>query len=68
MVFLDVGVGDGATVGIGVDQRHLPPAATLKARLKEAFLAANWSVTSCAPAEAGGTDGVEGLVKTAARR
>ena len=57
------GVGDGAAVGVGVDQHDLVvPAAASKARLMAA--SSRLVGNKRAPAEAGGTHGVEGLLRT----
>ena len=62
MVFLDVGVGDRPTIGVRVDQQDLPTRRRgLEGELVEAF-----SQLVCdkrPPAEAGGGDGREGLVR-----
>ena len=82
MGFLHGGVGDRATVDVRVDQQDLPPAAAAwKASLVEAFSqlvcdkrrprpkpGAVTAAKGTPPAEAGGGDGREGLVKMGVRR
>ena len=68
MEFLDGGIRDGAAVGVGVDQHELVvPGRCRQGELMEASsrLVGNKRVP---PAEAGGTHGVEGLLKTAGGR
>jgi hypothetical protein len=68
MVFLHVGVRHRAAVGAGVDQQNLVvPAAAAQARVLEAS-SRLVGTKLWPPASAGGTHGVEGLLKTAARR
>jgi hypothetical protein len=69
MVVLDVGVGDRVTVGVGVDEQDLTARGGLESKLKEAFPVGRAGLYQAVPpASAGGTDGVEVLVRRAVGR
>jgi hypothetical protein len=68
LAVLYVGLGDGAAIGVGIDHHDLvAPAAVSTARSMEAS-SRLVGYQAAPPAEAGGTEAVEGLLKTAARR
>jgi hypothetical protein len=62
MVSLDVGVGDGAAVGVGVDQQDLAAGGgPLEGEVQVTVVpCASWLSQVVPPALAGGTDGPEG--------
>jgi hypothetical protein len=65
MVSLDVGVGDGAAVGVGVDQQDLAAGGgPLEGEVQVTVVpCASWLSQVVPPALAGGTDGPEGPVR-----